>query len=138
MADQDLREKIVRCLDLYRTRLTQAEDDGAVEVEGAYREVVTDLEEALGTPGIDAPKPKKACTMDCLKRWPTMGHHPECPTRQCDQHGLTVCDECANKREALQQKVEHCYGTYCHVINMGSTACHCFCAKCADAKNMDH
>jgi hypothetical protein len=43
-------------------------------------------------------KPKSECTMKCLERWPDMGHHPECPTRKCKKHGLTVCDECAKKR----------------------------------------
>jgi len=45
-----------------------------------------------------AEKPKEECTMNCLTRWPDMGHHPECPTRKCAKHGLTVCDECAGKR----------------------------------------
>ena len=35
--------------------------------------------------------------MNCLKRWPEMGHHPECPTRKCEKHARTVCDECAFK-----------------------------------------
>ena len=25
--------------------------------------------------------PKNACTMNCVSRWPDLGHHPDCPTR---------------------------------------------------------
>lgn len=45
------------------------------------------------------------CTMNCLKRWPHMGHHPDCPTRKCLKHGLTVCDECAGKRCGAQRPI---------------------------------
>jgi len=40
------------------------------------------------------------CTMNCLNRWPEMGHHPDCPSRKCKKHGLTVCDECAARMKA--------------------------------------
>lgn len=34
--------------------------------------------------------------------------------------------------------VKHCYGAHCHVIERGSAACICLCAKCKDAKAKDH
>lgn len=42
-------------------------------------------------------KRNEDCPMYCLARWSDMGHHPDCPTRKCEKHGLTVCDECAAK-----------------------------------------
>lgn len=44
-------------------------------------------------------KKNESCEMRCLERWPDMGHRPDCPTRKCEKHGLTVCDECAAKRK---------------------------------------
>lgn len=35
------------------------------------------------------------CPPNCLDRWSDLGHAPNCPTRMCVKHGLTVCDECA-------------------------------------------
>lgn len=49
-------------------------------------------------------KRKDECTLNCMERWPDMGHHPECPTRKCKKHGLTVCDECAEKRSRFCNK----------------------------------
>lgn len=37
-----------------------------------------------------------------------------------------------------KRKTEHCYGTYCHVIGFGSTACNCLCRPCGEAKKKDH
>jgi hypothetical protein len=44
----------------------------------------------------------------------------------------------AKDNENEPRKVEHCYGTYCHVISAGSITCSCLCAKCKDAKERDH
>jgi hypothetical protein len=45
---------------------------------------------------------KTACPMQCLERWPDMGHHPECPTR------VEKCD-CGSKSFIKDQHSENCY-----------------------------